>query len=153
MSNDLYRTILGVDSDYKFDLDTDSIKLSSSDSLDPVLKQVASDEDVMADTNLIDFNEPRTQSPVDLMIKAMDVGQIKRLGGRVEKLEDGVKIVFKSKAITASKVVSWLNKLTDDEVEVIYSDELEDNDLINKPDKPIWMVSSQNGAFIIKRLK
>lgn len=63
-------------------------------------------------------------------------------------------VVLSSNSVTASSIVNKLLGSNSDIYDVVYSEELdEDDDLINKSAKPLWSVSKVGNVVQISRIK
>jgi hypothetical protein len=104
---------------------------------------------------------PEFTDPSDAVFSGdsgLNVAPLKSLNAMVRKetvkgRTKAYKVKFESKAVSAKKVISTLQKMNQDVILVSYDEDLENNPDINVTEKPLWSVRNKSGTFIIQREK
>ena len=95
----------------------------------------------------IEFIDPSVAVSASLNLSAL-----KAMNGMVRTDGDNTyKVKFKSKAVSASQVVTALRRLNPNTI-ISYSEELGEENLVEATDQPLWKVTKAAGTFIIEKI-
>ncbi len=86
-------------------------------------------------------------------LPTLNVSALRSVSRQIKQIsKDEFQIVLSNNTITASSIVNKLKGSNCDIYDVVYSEDLEDEELVNVSSKPLWSVNKAGNVIQLKRV-